>query len=530
MITNETKVPRLSRGERNRLALSTDHLQNSLGARAAQGGSIAICGQGLRLVAQLISSAILARLLAPSDFGLVAMATTIMALVNMFTDLGLSAAAVQRKVLEQDTASGLLVVNVLMGLAVMAAAVAIAPFAAILFDDKRVFWLVAVMSATIPIGAATAVQQAILQRRMEWGALQLIAISSQVLGIAGGVLLAWKTDLGYWALVANPWISAVIYCSATWAVSPWRPSRVSDWTGVRESLNFGMYLTGFGLVNYFHRQADNVLVGWRFGVADLGYYGRAYALFFLPTTSLMWPIASTAKSILARTADEPERYCAAFHRLLLPLTITIACAGGVAHLGAYWIITLFYGNQWQPSVTMFSVLALALPVQSLIVSQGWLYISSGRTKSMFYASILTSTCFLAAFAVAINFSLLSVAIAYSTTSLVLSGPLVWLATRQSHMTFGAYAKVQFIPPVVAFAAIGLIYIVLPPSSGDGDYITALVRVSAYLTMYGTGLAVAAFFTNSFGEVVRDLLRRMGQSLNTFSSRLGLRMRRQKNKS
>src|ERR1700732_298835 len=136
-----SSAPR-SQAEKNRRALMTEHLMADLGRRTAWGGAVAVGAQITRFALQLVSSAIMARLLAPEDFGLVAMAAAITGFVGIFADLGLSVATVQRKELDQDTVSALFLVNLGVGFLFMIMAFAAAPVAAWGFGDERVQWVV----------------------------------------------------------------------------------------------------------------------------------------------------------------------------------------------------------------------------------------------------------------------------------------------------------------------------------------------------------------------------------------------------
>src|SRR5207237_344463 len=115
-----------------------------------------------------------------------------------------------------------------------------------------------------------------------WITIQWTGIVAQLAGALVGILLAWRTDLGYWALVGQAWVITTLSLVLVWVTCPWRPSIITQWGKVRPAIDFGLNLTGFNLVNYFHRQFDNVLVGWRWGPGEVGFYTRAYALLTMP--------------------------------------------------------------------------------------------------------------------------------------------------------------------------------------------------------------------------------------------------------
>ncbi len=480
--------------------LRTDDLEGALGQHAVRGGAIAIGGQAYRLVSQLFFTAILSRLLAPADFGLVAMSMTITAFVGMFADLGLSSATVQRQKLDQDTVSGLMVVSIGMGVVVMLAAFILAPIGATLFNDPRVLGITMVSAAAAPVSALSAQQCALLQRRMRFMTLQLLNVGSQTAGLTVAILLAWLTNAGYWSLVASSWASTIVFGALAWTFSPWRPSRIKDWSGVRESINFGAYLTGYSVVEYFHRQSDNLMVGWKFSAASLGQYTRAYGLFFLPTSALIYPLFEVAKPILSRTLDNPARYRSLFHLMLLPLNIlTGIFAGGMFFL-APLAIPLLYGDQWGPSVSLFQILSICITVQAITISLGWILISTGRSKLLFKSQLLLSLAFIAAFFIAVHISLTAVAMAYAIVSLAFTPPMIWLAVKDSPIAMSNYLLVQGPAPVASLIALGLV--LLAPFPQD---IGAVSRCAAFCIFYAAFLSAAMLIIPDLRYVTQSLV-------------------------
>ncbi len=446
----------------------------------------------------------MARLLVPEDFGLIAMSMAVTGFASLFMDLGLSSATVQRQKLDQDTVSGLLVVGVAMGFVVMGLAFALAPFAAYMFDDTRVTAIVMVTAGTLPIGAMSTQHLALMNRRMEFFKLQMMTIFSLSLSTIVALGLAWQTEIGYWALVVSNWINTILLGVLAWTLSPWRPSRVKSWQGVKESINFGVYLTGFSFVEYFHRQTDNLLVGWKFGAEPLGFYTRAYGLFFLPTTALIYPFFEVAKPVLSRAQTDPEEYRLLFHRMLFPLNLMTCVLAGVLYITAPFVIILLYGDQWQQSIPLFKALSVCMVVQAIVVSLGWIYISTGRTRAMFYSQLLMTTAFAVCFLIAVQISLYAVAVAYSAVSVVLTLPLIWLAVRNSPFKFTEFVSVHVPLPFAAGLTIFGIQVIAGEASGGlVDYVLqSSLFVSVFLLLVG----LSAVLLPAFRLVVADLLR------------------------
>jgi len=447
-----------SQADKNSRALATDHLMADLGRRTASGGAIAIGAQVVKMALQLATLAVMARLLAPEDFGLVAMAATVTIFVGLFTDLGLSAATVQRRDIDQGTVSALFYINLAMGALVMLAAMAAAPLAAWFFDDERVSWIVMALALQIPFAAASAQHNALLQRGMRWVAIQWTGIAAQFAGAAVGIALAWRTDIGFWALVVQGWVTVPLGLVLVWLVCPWRPGRVTSWTGTRSALKFGLNLTGFNLLNYFSRNADDVLIGWAWGAASLGLYNRAYMLMMSPITQLNAPLAKVAIPALSRLAGHDERYRDAYRRIVQKLLLLSLPLVGLLIGTADWVIELLLGPGWEGAVAIFFWLGIAALYQPLSNAIGWLFITQDRTRELRQWGLFSCLITIASFLVGLPFGPVGVAASYALAGLFIKLPvLFWWAGGSGpvHSRMLWETLLTFLPLGVGTAAISL---------------------------------------------------------------------------
>ncbi len=406
----------------NQRALATDHLMADLGQRTRRGGAIAIGAQVTRLAIQFATLAILARLLLPDDFGVIAMAAAITAFVAMFSELGLAAATVQRTEIDQDTVSGLFLINLGMGLAVMLAVIALAPLAAWFFDDPRVLNVIIAMALPVPLLAASRQHAALLQRGMRWAALEVTTIVAQAVAALVAIGIAWQTDLGYWALVAQSWTAGLLTFGLLWLACPWRPSRVRDWSQVRSALAFGLHLTGFQFLNYFHRQFDDLLVGHRWGSIELGFYNRAYMLLLLPTHVINGPIGSAVIPALSRMQDDPARWRRTYLDALGLITIIGVGISAVFTATAEPLVAFIFGPGWEKSGEIFALLSLSLFVAAPMNSAGWIYVSLGETRRMMHWALLTTPVWIGAFLLGLPYGAKGVAATYSVAVWCLALP------------------------------------------------------------------------------------------------------------
>lgn len=488
----------------NARTLAGSKASGSFTGDAARGGIIAFGGQVTRLVLQLLGTAIMSRLIAPEDFGLIAMAVTVTGFVGLFTDMGLSVATIQRTEVSQPLVSTLFFVNIGVGLVLMVAALIAAPFAALLYNDPRVTLIVFGMAVAIPLGAAVAQHDALLARAMRWMPLQLIALASQAVGLVVGVLLAWKADAGVWALVAQMLVAGVVTLILTWIVCDWRPSRVDNWRDARAELSFGANVTGFTFLNFFHRQFDNVLIGWRWGAVEIGYYARAYNLLTLPIGLINGSLSSSAIPILAKCKDNPERWNAAYLRLST-VTAFLGCGlCAVLFVVGDPLVNIVLGPGWNEVSAIFRALAISSIFGTASNSCGWIFISLGRTRQYFYWSLFGCPLYALSFVIGLPWKAEGVATAYAICAFALTPLYYYYAVRQTTMSYRTLAR--WIVPVLVSAAlaIGAGEAANKATTALSDITRLIVGVLAAGSAYAL-LGFCCLYGLSHYEALRDVL-------------------------
>ena len=387
------------------------------------GSSITIGAQIGKSAVYLISTVALARALAPEDFGLFAIVTAFTNFLLLFKDLGLSAATIQREEIDQAQISALFWINAISGALLMLLVALCAPILAKLYSDARLCPVTLALSVNLFLSSLTVQHQALLKRQMRFLTLAMIDLLPLAAGTAIAIVAALQ-GLRYWALVAMSLTSSASAVLVTWIACRWRPSLRPPQTPVREMIRFGGYLTGSNIINYFSRNADNMLIGWYWGAQQLGFYDRAYQLMFLPIYLINTPLSFVAIPLLSRLRKTPESYEEAYLKLLrltsllaMPLVIFLLVT-------ADWTISLLLGPQWGETSRIFRWLGLAALVQPLANTTGWLFISQGRTRELMWWNLASSAISLLSIIAGLPWGPLGVAISYSLSYLMLNAPLL----------------------------------------------------------------------------------------------------------
>lgn len=462
----------------------------SLEARASRGGRWLILGRAARAPIELLSLMVLARLLAPSDFGKVAMVTSFTAFAAMFRDLGLTTVTVQRPELDDDDKDVLFWSNFGVGAALTAATAAAAPGVAWFFSEPVLLPLTLVLSLQFLAASSGAQHLALLRRELRLGAVAMLQLGGAVAGLVVAVVSA-RAGLGPWAIAGSMLASATVVSAASWVVEPWRPRLRFKRSRARELVQMGAHLTGFHFANYFARNLDDVIVGRSSGATALGYYQKAYELLMLPLREINAPAGTVAIPLLSRlTKEPPERYCTAYRRVLqrvLSLTTPLATLLLVA---PEWVLTVFLGPLWLPAAPILTAFGLLLFTQPIGNSTGWLFISQGRTRQMFRWGLVGSTMSVASFVAGIPWGPTGIALSYSISGVVIRLPAVaWYVTRSGpvslrHLTG---AIVPFLPAAGASALAVFGLRLLEPAPLPG----LLAAIPASLVATGLGLALTS---------------------------------------
>jgi len=380
--------------------------------KTIRGGFAKVCAQGAGFLLRVGSLMVLARLLEPSDFGLVGMVTAVIGVLNLFKDFGLSTATVQRATVSDEQISTLFWVNMLVGALLAILSFAGAPFVAAFYHEPRLFAVTAVLALGFLFNAAGVQHSAILQRQMRFTALSVIDVVSLLASIAVGIGMAFK-GYGYWALVGMTIATPVVSTACFWVATAWVPGGPRRRAGVRSMMRFGGTVTLNGLVVYVAYNLEKVLLGRFWGAEALGVYGRAYQLSNIPTDNLNSAVGGVAFSALSRVKGDPDRlrrYFLKGYSLVLALTIpiTVVCA-----LFAKDMIFVLLGPKWKEAAPIFRLLAPTILIFAMINPFSWLLFALGLVGRSLKIALVIAPLVILGYVAGLPHGPVGVAIGYS---------------------------------------------------------------------------------------------------------------------
>jgi O-antigen/teichoic acid export membrane protein len=381
----------------------------------------------------ILISAILARLLTPNDFGLIAMVLVFSNFVAIFSGVGLPSAIVQKQEVSDETLSSTFWISVGVGALLTFALAVAAPLIAAFYSQPRLIPIVVFLSTTFFIASFSNVSYGLLQKRMNFKALAIIGVCAT--GISGtiGVFLAFS-GYGVWSLAWFTFLGSVLTAVFTLIYARWVPHFLLGLQHMKGLLGFGANFTGFSFVNYFAQNMDNLLVGRFLGSVALGFYNLAFNLLVLPVSSIsdvvgrvMFPALSIIqhdKQLVRKTYVTANRYIAA---VSFPLMIWVLVA-------APQLIRVIYGPKWISVIPLIQIFALAGLEQSIETNVGWIFLSQGRTDVLFKVGIFTTVLLVIAFVVGLPYGVEGVVLAYTVAIYLKAYPVFFISFRLIDMT------------------------------------------------------------------------------------------------
>jgi len=385
-------------------------------------------GELARQATQFAVSVVLARLVAPADFGLLAMALFVTGLVETVAAFGSTEALVQKPDASPDDWSSVYWLGLLLSLAVALIVVALGPVAAAFYRDRRVIPLLGVVAWVGVLKAIGATQGAWLAKQMRFRTIAQVEWIGVVVGGAAGLAMAW-TGWGVWSLVANSLVGLAVTGVLLHLTCPWRPRLVVRASSLRATLRFGLGMQGFGIVNYFNRRLDDALIGRYVGPTGLGYYSRAYQLMLYPVQNIAGVVGRVMFPALAEIGDDLPRLRAAYLRAVSAIaTVTFPAMLGLL-VTAPEVIGVLYGPHWLPTVTILQILCVVGMFQSTGTTVGWIYLARARTDLMLWWGTGAAVVICSSFLVGVRWGVMGVTLAYALAYALLLVPSLVIPYR-----------------------------------------------------------------------------------------------------
>ncbi len=455
----------------------------------------AVAGRALSFVVFIV----LARLLVPADFGLIAMAGVFVALLELLVQQGFSVAITQREDLEREHESTAFWTNI--GLSALLGAVfwLSAEPVARLYDTPALTPVVRWLSAVLPLRGLAAVPVGLLQRHFRF---RVLAIRSIFGALAGGIagIVAAIAGWGVYALVVQQIVAGLVDVVTVWSAAAWWPRFTYSFRHLRDLIGFSAHIVGAGLLDILNRRADDFLIGFFLGDVALGLYAVAYRVLLVLTQVLAKPGTLVAFTAFSRWQDDRDRIRGAFYQstqaasvIAMPIFVGIALVAPLA-------VPLIFGEKYEQSGLVLQLLALAGVVHAIGHYNSSVYLGVGRPDVRLKLLVVNAVVHVVVLLLVVRWGIEAVAAAV-VGRLYLLVPLDLVALRRLIGLSPKRYFANFIPATAACAFMTLVVIgalALP--------VDAIAKLA--LAVVGGGLVYCVSLFAMAPELVRGIWSRV----------------------
>ncbi len=462
---------------------------------AVRGAGVTVLSSALSLAIQIAATVVLARILTPKDFGLVAMVTTFSLLLSNFGLNGVTEAIVQREKLNHAQTTNLFWVSICSGFLLTLGFAATGSLLARFYAEPLVASVTRGIALSILLTSISVVHLALTKRAMRFSALAKNDIAAKAISVAVSIALGCA-GWGYWALVAGVCALPLSTSVGAFILCRWMPGLPGRTSGTGDMMKFAMYTYGRFSVNYFARNSDNLLVGWRFGAPALGFYKKAYDLFSLSASQLVSSISVVAVAALSRARGNAVQ----FRQYLLGAISVVAflgmwIAGDLTLIGKD-LIRVLLGPGWGEAGAIFTWFAPGVGAMMLYGTHGWIHLSIGRADRWLRWGMVEWPVTIALFLIALPWGPRGIAAAWCVSFWILilpairyAGAPIGLGSEPVFAIVWRYVAASLAAGAVSFAVFRN-FDLLSVSQSTAGSLLRIVLVSAVFSLLYIGAVVA----------------------------------------
>jgi PST family polysaccharide transporter len=472
--------------------------------KAIRGASVNIAAQSVAIACQTVGAVVLARLLGPADFGIVAIVTAFSTWIANFGVNGFTEYIIYRADLGEDEIASIYWLHVVIASALTAGFVAFGFALVGIYGQPALSGIAAAMSASFLFYALSTTPIALLKRDMKFAKVALAELSGVVLSyiLAIGAAVA---GFRYWAIVVRQLTPPAVLVVAAWVLNPWRPRGGVRIKTALPSLKYAIKIYVNLALGFLSNGLDKVLLGKFHGASLVGNYDRAYSIFTMPAAQLLTPLHNVALAALSRLQDDRAKFSAYFAKAVSLVSFPGVLASVLLTILAHDLVALLLGRNWVEAGFVVLALGPGIAAQLLYGSSSWLHLALGTPDRWLRWNFVAGAVTVILFVLAAPRGAVAMAAALSARNYILVVPAIWYGGRPIQLSlrtvFGNVWSYYLAGGIVLAAWFLLIQRWL--GGGEGTSLVARLLVSAGIAT-GLYLALVIALQRSFRSI-RDVL-------------------------
>lgn len=362
------------------------------------------------LVIQILITSILARLLSPAEFGVIAIATVLIQFFNTISEAGIGPAIIQKKNLCVAAINSIFTFTILFGLILGALFFISSDYIADYYTEPNLKPTCRWLSLLIIFSSVDIVPNSLLLKQKNFKIIALRTISVQIITGILSIYTAW-IGWGIYALILSAVSSKIIIFVVNYTLNPLFLNFNFSYLNVIKSYSF--YQFCFNLINYFSRNLDKLIIGKYIGMNHLGYYEKSYRLMMLPLGNITYVLTPVMHPIFSELQNDIDKMLRNYLKLIAFIGAFSFPFMILLYFNAREIIYVFFGSQWEASVLPFKILSLTAALQVIHATASGIFQATNNTKGLFFASLIIAILMVMGFFISSIFYRTIVAVSYS---------------------------------------------------------------------------------------------------------------------
>lgn len=386
--------------------------------------------QFVKILCQIMSLVVLARLIPPNEYGIMAMAGVIVALGFLFRDMGTSAALIQKKIINENLKNAVFWLNVITGLFLAVVMCLLSPLAVSYFNEPKLLEVLILLSLTFPITSLASSHLALMERDSEFKKIAYIESGSSLISTVLAIFAAYK-GWGVYSLVVQSLLNAFLSTIFIWRYTHWVPSihGYKYLKEIKQIFGFSGNLVAFNFINYFSRNTDRYIIGRFMTSAILGAYDLAYKIMLFPLQTLTFVVSRSMLPILSKYQDDTASFNNTYLRALSWITfISFPLMSVIMVLKDEFVIIVF-GSQWLLVANILWWLAPTGMLQSMNSTTGAVLTAKGKTNILFYTGIMSAIIYISCFLFAAKYGIIEFSKYYFYSNILAVGLNLYILFR-----------------------------------------------------------------------------------------------------
>ena len=448
----------MNRSEKFRRLVCTDAIRRDLRSKSVRAAGFTWAAGIADFVLRIGSTAVLARLILPHQFGLVMMVTAVTAVADQFRDLGLSTATVQRKEISHQQVTNLFWINVLAGVGIASIIAAVSPLVSAYYEEPRLTLITCILATNFIWGGLVVQHEALLARTLKLGQIAAVRVLSSIISTVVAVLLAWK-GFGYWALVWKEVVRWALLTVGMWICLPWLPGLPYRNAEVKSLIHFGAHLSAANILLSFTAGADRFLLGKFWGAGAVALYRQAYQLLVVPMDQLLGPLFQVTQPGLSMLQTEDAKYRHFYQKVLTVVCIAAMPVSLFVAATAAEITSVLLGPKWLECTDVLVILSLATFIKEPVAWSAHILITRGNSRRYLQLTVLQNVTLVVFMLVGVRWGITGLAAANLMATYLLAIPTTYWSLQGSPVTLRIFSA-TIARPAAASMVMALLIILL----------------------------------------------------------------------